>query len=151
MRTRTRTPPAGHRTPPPPHTQREREREKHPHTLARTHTHTHTSRRVVGSRPRRRSRRCRVGGVIEAVPCWVESALAKSLSRAGRVVGPRAAPVESNVGSRRLVVGVRRQVVEARDGQIRRHRASPRRCSSPRGEGRAKGGGGGWHGCAGGR
>jgi hypothetical protein len=36
-----------------------------------------------------------------------------------------------------------RQVVEARSGRICRHRALPRCCSLPRGEGRAEGGGGG--------
>jgi hypothetical protein len=44
-----------------------------------------------------------------------------------------------------------RRDVEAPGHRIYRHRPSPRRCSSPRGEGRAEGGGGGRRGCAGGR
>jgi hypothetical protein len=48
---------------------------------------------------------------------------------------------------------VRRRLPDEEGGgcRIRRHRASPRRCSSPRGEGRAVGGGGGRRGSAGGR
>jgi hypothetical protein len=79
------------------HTHREREREKHPHT--RTHTRAHTRAHThIQAAP---------GRQVEAAPRRVEFASAESSDR----------------GPRHLVVGVRRQVVEARGGRIRRHRA----------------------------
>jgi hypothetical protein len=97
------------------HRERGREGEKHPHAHARTHAHATPCRRVEAtptesSMPRRRSRRGRAGGVVEAASRRVEFASAKSSGRGPRrqshTLG-RAAWSSGCVGgsSRRVVAG----------------------------------------------